>query len=75
MEKKNYFEWVFTRWYYWAIVALFFAVSIDSFSIGRGEMGYNIGLIIGSFLWALIIPSITYLFYRRKLKKKEIKTT
>ena len=64
MEKKNYFEWVFTRWYYWAIVALFFAVSIDSFSIGRGEMGYNIGLIIGSFLLSILKLDIVLNFFR-----------
>ena len=68
---KDYFKWLFTRWYLYVIALL---LSLNTFMrSGYDPLGFAIGVIIGAFVQSIVIISVIYGIYRlvkRLFKKK-----
>ena len=72
MKFKEYFKWLFTRWYFYVIAFLLIFNSLKGEDISQlinFEESYFMGLIFGSFVTSLILISIVY-FMIKIIKKK-----
>ena len=67
--KKKYWEWVFTRWYFYVSFLFILGIDLESFIFGIKNpfyLYYSIGVVFGTFLMALGITAMFYDSYLRK---------
>lgn len=58
---KNYFKWLFTRWYLYVLTFTFFIISFGGEYVGKGLTSRTpeliLGGLFGDFLWWCLIIS------------------
>lgn len=70
MKAKDYFKWLFTRWWYYVIVILFLINNLITLKVSINEISFIIGLMFGQFLIIGIIILTIRLIYLKFSKKR-----
>lgn len=72
-QKKGFLKFTFTRWYFYlvALLTLLDGSPAPLNKIFEFGPGYALGYVGGMILAGMIIPAITYYFYRKKFRTQK----
>ncbi len=68
----KYFKWIFTRWYFWALLVYVLIANITYPDVEPiNDLGGLLGAILGTLAFAFVPTSIVYVIKFKVFKKKE----
>ena len=73
MNRKSFFKWVVSKWYFYALFILFGLINLkpELESIYWRDWFFLVGELLGNLLTTLLICLIPYHFYKKNFKNSK----